>query len=111
MRSLPAMWVCLLMLGLCAGCRPPVEETPKDLKGWFQQKGRHFTSEDGPIIMDSVHDVGSDTIEYQTEKNGVRKTWRQQYRPSGAGDYQRVGDPEDITAKPKVDVKAGDVKS
>jgi hypothetical protein len=100
MRSPAAAWaVVLLVLGLCVGCRPPAEpQTPKNLKEWFQQKEAHFRSEDGTIDMDSVRDVGQDTVEYQTVKNGARKTWRQKYRPAGSGDYARVGDPEDITA-------------
>ena len=53
--------------------------------------------------MSSVREVGSDTLEYQTVKNGVRKTWRQKYRPAAGGGYERVGDPEDITAKAKAD--------
>jgi hypothetical protein len=104
MRNLSAGWVVLvLLLAVCAGCRPPAEpETPKDLKGWFQQKERHFSSEDGIIDMQSVREVGSDTLEYQTVKNGARKTWRTKYRPTGSG-YERVGDPQDITAKVKAE--------
>jgi hypothetical protein len=108
MRSLAPAWV-LLLLGLSAsvGCRPPAEkQTPKNLKEWFQQKERDFRSEDGTIDMDSIRDVGQDTIEYQTAKGGTRKTWRQKYRAAGTGSYERVGDPEDMTK-----AKAGDVKA
>jgi hypothetical protein len=109
MRSLPTAWV-LLLLGLSAslGCRPPAEtQTPKNLKEWFQQKERDFRSEDGTIDMESVRDVGQDTIEYQTVNSGTRKTWRQKYRAAGTGSYERVGDPEDITAKAKTDDAKG----
>jgi hypothetical protein len=108
MRSLPAAWVLLMLLGLSVGCRPPSQpQAPKNLKEWFQQKEADFRSEDGTIDMESVREAGPETIEYQTVKNGTRKTWRQKYRAAGAGNYERVGDPEDITAKPKT----GDVKA
>src|SRR5438270_13950039 len=95
----------LLVLALSLGCGSrPVAKTPKDLKEWFQQKEANFDSADGTIDMNSVRDVGQDTVEYQTVKNGARKTWRQKYRPTGPANYERVGDPEDVTAKTKAEV-------
>ena len=95
----------LVVLALSFGCGPrPVAKTPKDVKEWFQQKEANFDSADGTIDMGSVRDVGNDTVEYQTVKNGARKTWRQKYRPAGPANYERVGDPEDITAKAKAEV-------
>ena len=97
--------VLLLMLALSSGCGPrPVAKEPKNLTEWFQQKEANFDSADGPIDMASVRDVGQNTVEYQTVKNGARKTWRQKYRPAGAANYERVGDPEDVTAKTKAEV-------
>ena len=91
----------VLVLVLSLGCRPPSSptKTPTNLKEWFQQKEANFDSADGKIDIDSVRDVGQNTIEYQTVKNGARKTWQQKYRPVGPANYERVGDPQDITTK------------
>jgi hypothetical protein len=97
----------LLVLALSLGCGSrPVLKTPKNLKEWFQQKEANFDSADGTIDMDSVREAGPNIVEYQTVKNGARKTWRQKYRPAGSGNYERVGDPEDISAKAKAETGA-----
>jgi hypothetical protein len=104
MQRPAAVWL-LLLLGLCLGCGQPEEpQPPKNLTEWFQQKEQHFDSAEGTIDMASVREVEKDTIEYQTVKGGTRRTWRQRYRPAGSGNYERVGDPEDITAKAKAKV-------
>jgi hypothetical protein len=102
MQRFSAASCLLLVLALSFGCgQRPVAKEPKDLKEWFEQKEANFDSADGPIDMASVREVAKDTLEYQTVKNGTRKTWRQKYRPSGQANYERVGDPEDVTAKAK----------
>jgi hypothetical protein len=101
MRRLSAVWL-LLVLGLCLGCRPPEDsKPPKDLKEWFEQKNTSFNSEDGVIDFSTLREVAPNTLEYQTTKNGVRKTWRQTFRPDGSGSYERVGDPKDVTEEIK----------
>jgi hypothetical protein len=50
----------------------------------------------------TAQEVAPDTLEYQTTQDGKRRTWRAKYRADGAGSYERVGDPKDITDEAKV---------
>jgi len=102
MHRLALGWL-LLGLVLYGGCRPPETQKATELKPWFEQNMANVSTEDGAIDMSSVHQVGEDTLEYQTVKNGVRTTWRQQFRRIGPTDFERVGDPKDITAEMKQD--------
>ena len=85
--------IAILALVACLGCPKPVDKSkPKTLVEWFKYTQADAKFEDGPIVMDSVHLKGEDTIVYETEKNGVRKFWKVQYRRNDEGEFKRVGE-------------------
>jgi hypothetical protein len=96
-RSL-ALLLIVLFVGLSAGCRPKEKPAPpKNLLEWFQQKQRNMETPDGPIDMSSVKTTDEETVQYDTVKGSVRKTWKMRYRPDGKGGYEPIGEPVEVT--------------
>ena len=87
----------ILALAFISGCRPNVKPPPpKNLLEWFQQKQQYTETSDGRIDVDSVRTPDQQTVQYDTVKGGVRKSWKMRYRPDGKGGYEAVGEPVEV---------------